>query len=262
MNFFAKKCYGFILKTFTYKKYNIDTFYSPTTRAIHTLSLSFLHFIIFYFIKQGDKTNFFSNIEVAIIYITSLNMCNPLIKYKKYCNISKVIFLICFLLGPILHTLTKEICTDTIFFWHSICQIFYVGNSVVFFIYNKKPIRRLYKEDEVLQLEESINIPNPYRPSMVCGNVAVTIGMILLSSRFHNISSVFCFFCISLIYFTTLPNYHEKIKLHKNLVLSMLWIGMVSTLLYFFEKSLFFTLKILVMYMYGVTYLVKCVLKQ
>ncbi|KAK6091003.1 hypothetical protein P3W45_000248 [Vairimorpha bombi] len=240
-----------IFKYNTSRNRPINNFYGDINREVLRLSITFIHFIIFRLTVEGDKINLFSDLRSTIVGFLAYNLCTAQIQKDDYYKLSNLIFLISFLLVPILHTLTKEICSDTIYFWYFICQMIFVVNSTIFAIYDKKFPVRLYSEEEVLKLEESINIPKKYFPSMVYGYVSVTIGIIFLTSRFTNISSVFCFLTASMMCFVTIPKFQENAKIHRSFIHTLLWMIFVLRFMYIVDKFMFYILLFMTVYIYG-----------
>lgn len=213
-------------------------------------------------IKLGDQSNKHLELSKILVGILTINLYKPQVKKHTYYNISSLVFFISYLILPILHKLTKEICSDTIYFWHFICQLVYIGNSVNFSIQNKKIIEREYHENEILSLEESINIVKKRNPNMISGYVAVTISIILLSSRLQNLSSVFCYLTVSLIIYIFLPKLQEEKKIYKNFYRTFLCALFVLYLAYTIERIVFYICLGIVIYFYIFIVIVKFLLKN
>ncbi|KAF9761867.1 hypothetical protein NGRA_2371 [Nosema granulosis] len=250
--------FKFILWQGKDKDYQADTKLQDINRFLLRLSITFMHFIFFKIVEQGDTFNIFTKIRNTIIILLSYNIYALKVETKEYYKISTLIFFISFLLIPITHTLTKEICYDTIYFYHFFAQLIFVINSVYFFIHQERTPRRTYSEVEVLRLEESINIPRQNSPSMNYGHSSMMIGVILLSSRFINLSSVFCFLSISLIFFICIPRIQEIMEIHKSMKKTAVYLIFVLYLLVKNNKALFYVLFFFIVYIYLFYYILMC----
>lgn len=220
-------------------------------RFMLRISITFMHFTFFKIVEQGDTFNIFTKMRNTIIVLLSYNIYSLKVDTKEYYKISTLIFFISFLMIPITHTLTKEICYDTIYFYHFFAQVIFVINSVYFFILQEETPQRTFNEHEVLKLEESIYIPKKSTPSMNYGYSSMIIGVILLSSRFIHISSVFCFLSISLIFFICLPRIQENMEIHKSLRKTSFYLTIVLYILTRHNQTLFYIFSGFVIYIYS-----------
>lgn len=239
------------------KDNNTDTKLQDINRFMLRISITFMHFIFFKIVEQGDSFNIFTKIRNTIIVLLSYNIYSLKVDTKEYYKISTLIFFISFLLIPITHTLTKEICYDTIYFYHFFAQVIFVINSVYFFILQEETPLRIYSEKEVLKLEESINIPRKSTPSMNYGYSSMIIGVILLSSRFINISSVFCFLSISLIFFICIPRIQENMEIHKSFRKTFFYLIIILYLLSRHNKTISYIFVGVLIYIYSFYFLLR-----
>ncbi|EOB13769.1 hypothetical protein NBO_60g0025 [Nosema bombycis CQ1] len=213
------------------RKSKVDTRLQDINRVLLRLSITLIHFVFFKIVEQGDIDNIFTKMRNTLILLLSYDMYVLRAGTKKYYKVSGLIFFLCFLLIPIIHTLTKEICYDSIYFYHFAAQIIFILNSVYYFILMDYKPTKQYTEKDILKLEESINISNKNTPSMNYGYSSMIIGVILLSSRFQNISSVFCFLSISIIFFICIPRIQENMEIHKSVGKTFLFLTFIFYLL-------------------------------
>ena len=235
----------------------MDIIFYDINRIILQTLIVFVNFLLFQLIKLGDQANKHLELSKILVGVLMINLYKPQVKKHTYYKISSLVFFLSYLILPILHKLTIEVCSDTIYFWHFVCQLVYIGNSVSFAIQNIKIVKREYKENEVLSLEDSINIPKKLYPNMISGYVAVTISIILLSSRLQNLSSVFCYLTSSLIIYIFLPKLQEEHKIYKNFYKTLFCVLSVSYLAYTIERTVFYIFISIIIYFY----VFMCVLK-
>lgn len=118
-------------------------------------------------------------------------------------------------LTPIIKALLKEIDTDTIFFWFSICQIIFCIDSVRTSILNRnKNRKRRFSKDEVIPLEESLLIPLKVENNGVFGNIAALVGFFGTFSRINDNTQVLILQAIGFIVYMFVPSFLEKRLVH------------------------------------------------
>lgn len=118
---------------------------------------------------------------------------------------------------PIFRSLLKEIDTDTIFFWFSICQIIFCIDSVKSSILNqkdRKEFSRRFKRTEVISLEESILIPQKGEFNGVFGSIAALVGFFGTFSRIDDNIQVLVLQAIGFAFYLFLPWFLENRNIH------------------------------------------------
>lgn len=118
---------------------------------------------------------------------------------------------------PVFRALLKEIDTDTIFFWFSICQIIFCVDSIKSSILNRKDKKqsiRRFKRTEVISLEESILIPRKNEFNGVFGSIAALVGFFGTFSRIDDNTQALILQAIGFIFYLFLPRFLENRNIH------------------------------------------------
>ncbi|ELA42455.1 uncharacterized protein VICG_00554 [Vittaforma corneae ATCC 50505] len=144
-------------------------------------------------------------------------------------------------LVPIIKALLKEIDTNTIFFWFSLCQVIFCIDSVRTSILNKgKSKKKKFSHDKVIPLEESILIPLKTENNGVFGNMAALFGFFGTFSRIDDNTQVLILQAIGFVAYLFVPSFLEKRFVHLSCKKLILVLCSFLIIQYLADQQIFF----------------------
>lgn len=192
---------------------NLDTYSSYTLLRLLLIRIATIGLYLAAYKNIGEISRIISELLsnpvsfLLIVYETKdiLSLGNPIIRQFT------LIFLLSATFIPIIRTLMREIDTNTIFFWFSICQCIFCIDSVRMAILNKLTSKKpKFTREETIPLEESILIPLKMENNGIFGNMAALLSFFALFSRMNSNKDVFILFVAGFVIYLFVPYFIEE----------------------------------------------------